>query len=161
MLVPSVPWSAATSHIEVWLGIIAEWAMPPLYLWLTQRAAWEEADPNPSVHYWPLTLQGSSGQERTPLDRGGSADPCWGGRLLASQHPLLYGQGGSSRTGQSFAELLNSWLAPCLPSYWLMNDTDYRKKKKMDTTSNFTPWPSLPPKCFPSKHCRLMRICIK
>lgn len=23
----------------------------PLYLWLTQWAAWEEADPNPSAHY--------------------------------------------------------------------------------------------------------------
>lgn len=51
MLVPSVPWGAATSRKEGWLGITAEWAVPPLYLWLTQRAAWEEADRNPSVHY--------------------------------------------------------------------------------------------------------------
>ena len=51
MLVLSVPWGAATSCTEGWLGITAEWAMPPLYLWLTQWAAWEEADCNPSVHY--------------------------------------------------------------------------------------------------------------
>ena len=166
MLVPSVPWGAATSCTEGWLGITAEWAMPPLYLWLTQRAAWEEADCNPSVHYWPLTLQGSSGQEWTPLIRGGSADPCRGGRLLAGQHPLLYGQGGqdgSSRAGQSLAELLNSWLAPCLSSSWLMNELDYRKTNKKKWTQ---PRPLLHDHHYhqnvpPPKHCRLMHIWIK